>query len=83
MKGKIVVIGSTNTDMTAFCDRMPLPGETVFGNDFVTGPGGKGANQAVAAKRLGGNVSLSARLAMTYSVRTPSVILKRKALIQR
>lgn len=57
MKGKIVVIGSTNTDMTAFCDRMPLPGETVFGNDFVTGPGGKGANQAVAAKRLGGNVS--------------------------
>ena len=57
MKGKILVIGSTNTDMTAFCDRMPLPGETVFGNDFVTGPGGKGANQAVAAKRLGGEVS--------------------------
>ena len=57
MKRKILVIGSTNTDMTAFCDRMPLPGETVFGNDFVTGPGGKGANQAVAAKRLGGEVS--------------------------
>ena len=56
MKGKIVIIGSTNTDMTAFCDTMPLPGETVLGNEFVMGPGGKGANQAVAAKRLGGEV---------------------------
>lgn len=56
MKSKILVIGSTNTDMTAFCGRMPAPGETVLGNDFVMGPGGKGANQAVAAKRLGGDV---------------------------
>lgn len=56
MKGRILVIGSTNTDMTAFADKMPLPGETVLGNDFVIGPGGKGANQAVAAKRLGGDV---------------------------
>ncbi|MBO6247350.1 MAG: ribokinase [Bacteroidales bacterium] len=56
MKGKILVIGSTNTDMTAFCAKMPAPGETVLGNDFVMGPGGKGANQAVAAKRLGGDV---------------------------
>ena len=56
MQGKIVVIGSTNTDMTAFADKMPLPGETVLGNDFVMGPGGQGANQAVAAKRLGGDV---------------------------
>ena len=52
-----MVIGSTNTDMTAFADKMPLPGETVIGNDFVMGPGGKGANQAVAAKRLGGDVT--------------------------
>lgn len=57
MKGKILVIGSTNTDMTAFCPKMPVPGETVLGNDFTMGPGGKGANQAVAAKRLGGDVS--------------------------
>ena len=56
MRGKILVIGSTNTDMTAFCGKMPAPGETVMGNDFVMGPGGKGANQAVAAKRLGGDV---------------------------
>ena len=53
---RILVIGSTNTDMTAFADKMPRPGETVLGNDFVIGPGGKGANQAVAAKRLGGDV---------------------------
>ena len=51
------MIGSTNTDMTAFCDRMPVPGETVISNGFMMGPGGKGANQAVAAKRLGGDVS--------------------------
>lgn len=57
MNGKILVIGSTNTDMTAFCPKMPVPGETVLGNDFTMGPGGKGANQAVAAKRLGGDVS--------------------------
>ena len=57
MKGKILVIGSTNTDMTAFCPKMRVPGETVLGNDFTMGPGGKGANQAVAAKRLGGDVS--------------------------
>lgn len=56
MNNKILVIGSTNTDMTAFCGKMPAPGETVLGNDFVMGPGGKGANQAVAAKRLGGDV---------------------------
>lgn len=55
--GKIVVIGSSNTDMTVMTDRLPVPGETVLGGRFSMGPGGKGANQAVAAKRLGGDVS--------------------------
>ncbi len=54
---KILVIGSSNTDMTVLADRLPVPGETVLGGKFVMGPGGKGANQAVAAQRLGGNVS--------------------------
>ena len=54
---KILVIGSSNTDMTIKCGRLPLPGETVMGADFITGAGGKGANQAVAAARLGGNVT--------------------------
>jgi len=53
---KILVIGSSNTDMTIKADKLPVPGETVLGGQFIMGPGGKGANQAVAAKRLGGNV---------------------------
>jgi ribokinase len=56
MNSKILVIGSSNTDMTIKGDRLPVPGETVTGGVFYMGPGGKGANQAVAAKRLGGNV---------------------------
>lgn len=54
---KILVIGSSNTDMTVLADRLPAPGETVMGNEFKMGQGGKGANQAIAAKRLGGNVT--------------------------
>ena len=53
---RILVIGSSNTDMTVKSPRLPKPGETVIGGDFKMGPGGKGANQAVAAKRLGGDV---------------------------
>lgn len=54
---KILVIGSSNTDMTVKADKLPAPGETVLGGVFSMGQGGKGANQAVAAKRLGGDVS--------------------------
>ena len=54
---KILVIGSSNTDMTVLADRLPVPGETVLGGKFAMGQGGKGANQAVAAQRLGGDVT--------------------------
>ena len=54
---KIVVIGSSNTDMVVKSDRLPVPGETVLGGAFMMNPGGKGANQAVAVARLGGNVT--------------------------
>ena len=54
---KILVIGSSNTDMTVKTDKLPAPGETVLGGVFTMGNGGKGANQAVAAKRLGGDVT--------------------------
>src|SRR5215471_892813 len=62
MKAKIVVVGSSNTDMILKMDRIPRPGETILGGEFVTAAGGKGANQAVAAARAGGRVSLVARL---------------------
>lgn len=53
---KIVVLGSCNTDMVVKTDRLPVPGETIIGGEFMMTPGGKGANQAVAASRLGGDV---------------------------
>ncbi len=54
---KIVVIGSSNTDMIVKAKQLPVPGETILGEDFLINPGGKGANQAIAAKRLGGDVT--------------------------
>jgi len=62
MSGEILVIGAANTDLTAYVDRIPDGGETIHGNNFTTGFGGKGANQAVAAKRAGANVALIAGL---------------------
>ncbi len=57
MRPSILVIGSSNTDMVIKADHLPAPGETILGGKFFMNPGGKGANQAVAAARLGGNVT--------------------------
>ncbi|MEP1469755.1 MAG: ribokinase [Halieaceae bacterium] len=57
---KLVVIGSSNTDMIIQVPRLPGPGETILGGDFTTAAGGKGANQAVSAARAGCNVTLVA-----------------------
>ncbi|OAS85991.1 MULTISPECIES: ribokinase [Metabacillus] len=54
----VVVVGSINMDLVIFTKRFPKNGETIIGNDFRRIPGGKGANQAVAAKRLGANVDI-------------------------
>ena len=54
---RIIVIGSSNTDMVIRSKKLPAPGETILGGTFLMNPGGKGANQAVAAARLGGNVT--------------------------
>ncbi len=62
MKPKILVVGSSNTDMVVNVPRIPHPGETVLGGEFATAAGGKGANQAVAAARAGGDVTLIACL---------------------
>ena len=59
---RIAVVGSANIDLTTFTDRFPKPGETIFGQKFDLGFGGKGANQAVAAKLCGANVFMVARV---------------------
>lgn len=59
---RIAVIGSANIDLTTFADRFPKPGETIFGNRFDLGFGGKGANQAVAARLCGAEVFMVARV---------------------
>ena len=59
--GRIIVIGSSNTDMVIKSKKLPAPGETILGGTFLMNPGGKGANQAVAAARLNGNVTFVAK----------------------
>ncbi|CAB3244333.1 unnamed protein product [Arctia plantaginis] len=59
---KIVVIGSCSIDFTTYAPRLPLPGETLIGTKFTTSYGGKGANQCVAAAKLGGETSMICRL---------------------
>jgi ribokinase len=59
---RVAVIGSANIDLTTFADRFPKPGETIFGQRFDLGFGGKGANQAVAARLCGADVFMVARV---------------------
>jgi ribokinase len=66
MATPIYVIGSSNTDMVIKSERLPAPGETIIGGTFLMNPGGKGANQAVAAARLGGNVSFVANINIDF-----------------
>ena len=61
MQSFLLVIGSTNTDMVIKTDYLPAPGETILGGNFFMNAGGKGANQAVAAKRLGAGVIFIAK----------------------
>ena len=56
-KAQVLVVGSSNTDLVVYCERLPKPGETVLGGEFKMFGGGKGANQAVAAARAGGDVT--------------------------
>jgi len=62
MPKRLLVVGSINLDLVASSRRIPLPGETVSGKTFNTFPGGKGANQAVAAGKLGAPVSMIGRI---------------------
>ncbi|MEM7029238.1 MAG: ribokinase [Chloroflexota bacterium] len=62
MSAKIAVVGSLNMDLVVLTPRIPAPGETIIGGEFNVIPGGKGANQAIAAARLGGDVSMVGRV---------------------
>ncbi|CAA9480180.1 MAG: Ribokinase [uncultured Segetibacter sp.] len=62
MKPSIVIVGSSNTDMVIKADHLPAPGETILGGTFFMTQGGKGANQAVAAARLNGQVTFVAKI---------------------
>jgi ribokinase len=59
---KIIVFGSINMDLTAYVPKLPLPGETLLGSSYITVPGGKGNNQAVASARLGAQVQFVGRV---------------------
>lgn len=59
---RLVVVGSINMDLIVRAQELPQPGETVIGEDLITTPGGKGANQAVAAARLGARVAMVGRV---------------------
>jgi ribokinase len=61
-RAKVTVVGSFNTDLVSRTPRMPVPGETILGGPFHMGPGGKGANQAVAAARLGADTTMVVKL---------------------
>jgi ribokinase len=65
-KPKITILGSYNTDLVVRTPRMPVPGETILGGPYFTGPGGKGGNQAVAAARLGGDTTLVVKIGRDY-----------------
>ena len=59
---KIAVVGSLNMDLVIRTPRLPAPGETILGREFTTAPGGKGANQAIAAAKLGASVAMVGRV---------------------
>jgi len=80
MVSKILVIGSTNTDMVVRTNKFPAPGETILGGSFLMNPGGKGANQAVAAQRLGGNVTFIGKTGNDIFGKRAVVLLKNEGI---
>lgn len=78
--GKIIVVGSANTDMVVKTEKLPLPGETKLGGTFFMNAGGKGANQAVAAARLGGHVTLVAKVGNDIFGKQTIDVLKKESI---
>lgn len=80
---KIIVAGSSNTDMVIRVEHIPVPGETIIGHDFMTNQGGKGANQAVAAAAMGDDVVFIARLGDDSFGRQSKEILSKRGIDTR
>ena len=78
--GKILIIGSSNTDLITTMTRFPAPGETIEGSGFFTAMGGKGANQAIAALRSGGDVSFITALGTDVNGQTALEYYKQQGL---
>jgi ribokinase len=76
----VYVIGSSNTDMVVKAERLPLPGETIIGGTFLMNAGGKGANQAVAAARLGGQVTFVGHVGNDLFGRQTLELLKKESI---
>jgi ribokinase len=77
---RICVLGSINTDLVVRSPRLPAPGETILGGPFETHPGGKGANQAVAAARMGAEVAMIARVGEDDHGRTVCAALEAEGI---
>ncbi|MCG3149672.1 MAG: Ribokinase [Verrucomicrobiae bacterium] len=79
-KPRLLVVGSSNTDLVIQCDRLPKPGETLLGGEFARYAGGKGANQAVAAARAGARVTFVGAHGNDDFGRAAKVGLKREGI---
>ena len=79
-KQRILVVGSSNTDMVVNADRIPRPGETILGGRFFMNPGGKGANQAVAVARLGGDVAFICKVGDDLFGREACALFKKEGI---
>jgi ribokinase len=80
---KIACLGSFITELTFRTDRLPMPGESMLSDSFKMGPGGKGANQAVAARRAGGNISLMVKVGNDILARFAHENLKKEGFSEK
>lgn len=76
----VIVVGSVNLDLVATCPRLPRPGETLTATDFARYPGGKGANQALAARRAGAGVGLVAAVGKEPQADEATLLLRRSGM---
>ena len=82
-ENKIIVVGIFVVDLAFVASKLPLPGETIIGDNYIIGPGGKGSNQSVAISRSGGKASLIARIGDDQFGKLEEIFIKKKMFILR